>query len=290
MAKNTLNITLLGMVVWVALAPAAWATDSMTLAIHDYEPYYNSEGKGMLIDLYQAICDDAGIDVTFKVLPVKRAVEYLFNGKVDAFSPGHIFLSPEQTNQVSLIKTFKVVAVFMYYDPQKMKQVKNDTLESLKGAKVGVIQNSPLLPIYAHAGLGVDQIQTPELLLKMLVAKRFDYIESVLLTGFTMTNRMFKKEAQHFDFMVYGAIDCSVAFLNSNPTGMALIDKFKASFENIKKNGEYIRILECYWGKNNIQKDALPDDLKTAYGVKKASLDVFVSYPRTGWNEIIDPH
>lgn len=270
---------------WLAFSQSVMAKDTMTIAVHDYAPYYNSEGKGMLIDLYQAICDDAGIDVTFKVLPVKRAIEYLFNGNVDAFSPGHIFLTPEQTGQVSIIKAFKVVGVFIYYDPGKKKNVVFHSVADLKGSKVGVIQNSPWLPEYEHFGLPVEQIQTPDLLIKMLRAGRFDYIETTLLAGFSLTNDLFKSEVKDFDFVVHDVIDCSVAFLNSNAKAMALMNKFNASYENIKKNGEYIRILETYWGKNNIQKEALPDDLK-AFGVQKASLDTFSSYKRNAWGRI----
>lgn len=287
MKKNVLSVMPLVLFVWIAFVSTAMAKDSMTIAVHDYAPYYNNDGKGMLIDLYQAICDDAKIDVTFKVLPVKRGIEYLFDSKVDAFSPGHIFMTPEQFNQVSIIKAFNVVGVFIYYDPGNKKAVVYNSVTNLKGSKVGVIQNSPWLPEYEQVGLPVEQIQTPELLVKMLYAGRFDFIETTLLAGFTITNGLYKNEVKNFDFVVHDVIECSVAFLKSNPKGMALMDKFNASFETIKKNGEYVRVLETYWGKNNIQKEALPDDLKK-YGTDKASLDVFSTYNRNAWSKIVE--
>lgn len=287
MKKRSLIILSFLLVIWGASAVSTMAKDSMTLAVHDYAPYYNSEGKGMLIDLYQAICDDAGIDVTFKVLPVKRGVQYLFESKVEAFSPGHIFMSPEQAKQVSIVKAFKVVGIFMYYDSGNKKNVTYNSVSDLKGSKVGVVQNSPWLPEYQHFGLPVEQIQSPELLIKMLRAKRFDFIEATLLAGFSIANELYKSEVNDFGFIVHDVIDCSVAFLNSNPKAMDLMKKFSSSYDKIRKSDEYIRILETYWGKNNIQKEALPDDIQSS-GVAKSSLNVFSSYNRNAWSRIVE--
>ena len=81
----------------------AFAKDTITIAVHDYAPYYNSEGKGVLIDMYKAACGVAGLEAEFKVLPIKRGIGYLFQNKVDAFSPGHIFLSPGFVKMVCTI-------------------------------------------------------------------------------------------------------------------------------------------------------------------------------------------
>jgi len=284
MKKNIIYLLSLALFVFFTCS-SAMAKDVMTLAVHDYAPYYNNEGKGMMIDLYQAICDDAGIDVTFKVLPVKRAIEYLFQDKVDAFSPGHIFMTPEQVKQVSLVKTFSVVGIFMYYDPGKKKTVVYNSIADLKGKKLAVVVNSPWIPAYTAAGVAFEEIQTPELLVKMVRAGRVDFIETTLLAGMSLTNNLFKTEMQGFDFVINQAIECSVAFHTSNPKSMALMAKFNASFEKIKKNGTYIRIFESYWGKNNIQKETLPADL-AAFGVQKASLEAFSKYKRNAWDKI----
>jgi len=76
-----------------------------------------------------------------------------------------------------------------------------------------------------------------------------------------------------------------VAFNNANPNTKNLFTKFSKGFETIKQNGEYIRILETYWGKNNIQKEVLPKDM-AQYGTDKVNLELFSQYAREPWGRI----
>ncbi|MBU0992017.1 MAG: transporter substrate-binding domain-containing protein [Proteobacteria bacterium] len=277
-------ITLLLTLAILITGNAVFAKDEMIIAVHDYAPYYNNEGKGMMIDVYQAACDAAGIGVSFQVLPIKRAITYLFENKIDAFSPGHIFMSPEQVEQVSMVKTFNVVGVFTYLNPGKTKNVTN-TISDLKGKKLAIVVNSPLLPIYQQNGLTYDEIQTPELLTKMLFAGRVEFAEGTLLTGLSLTNQLFKDRLKELDFLVITPIECSLAFNKANPRTQNLLQQFTKGFETIKKNGTYIKILESYWGKNNIQKEALPADL-VQFGTDKTSPAIFSQYDREPWGKI----
>lgn len=286
MKKNIIYSIVTIMLLAVFASAPALARETMTIAVHEYPPYYNAEGKGMLIDLYTAICDAAGMDAAFQVLPVKRAIEYLFQNKMDAFSPGHIFLSPEQVEQVSIVKTFTVLGIFLYHDAGHKKNLVFNSYADLKGHKLGVVVNSPLLPAYQEAGLTYEEIQHPESIVKMLRAGRIDFGEGTLLTGMTLINTLFNKEMKDFDFFINIPIECSVAFHKNNPEALARMEKFVKGFETVKQNGTYVRILESYWGTKNIQKQVLPPDL-TQFGVEKASLEAFSKYKRDASGKII---
>lgn len=284
--KKTIYRSILSVLFASILWSGATAAEKLTIAVHDYPPYYDKQGQGVLSDMYQAACDAAGLDLTIIVLPIKRGIEGLFSNKVDAFSPGHIFLSAEQNKKVSIIKTFVVLVVYTYYNPNKDKNYIFKDFTSLRGKKLGVITNTAFGAYYKQAGVSYSEKQTPQILLKMLRAKRFELVENTLLSAMTILQNMFPSEMTDFAMMDSIAIEGSLAFNNGNPRSKSLLKKFSKGFETIKRNGEYVRIFESYWGKNNIQKNVLPKDL-VEFGVEKSSLAKFAKYKRNAWGKII---
>ncbi|MDY6904284.1 MAG: transporter substrate-binding domain-containing protein [Thermodesulfobacteriota bacterium] len=272
---------------FILLPVSVVAAASMTIAVHDYPPFYNVEGKGMMIDVYTAACKAADIDVSFEVLPVKRAVAYLFQNKVDAFSPGQLFLSPEMNAQVTNVNTFNVVGIFLYYDPDNTKNVVFNEITDFQDKSILTTAHSPMLKYYEKLKIDHRVIPSPVNMVKMLHAGRADFMEGTLLSGMSLVHQMFKAQLTDFDYVLNKAAPCSVAFHNANPKGKTLAAQFEAGFNTIKANGEYIRILESYWGRNNIQKEALPLDMAD-YGVDKADFEVFGQYTRNAWGQIVE--
>lgn len=284
--KNVTHILLIGSLIVVhSLTLSAMTEDSIVIAVHDYIPYYDSQGNGMVSELYRAAGKAAGMKVEIRVLPVKRGIGYLLDNKVDAFSPGHIFMNPDQVKVCSDYKAFNVVTIFAYYDPTKTKKVIFNSIADLKGQRVGLIVGSPLRVLFDQNGLPYEEVQTPDGLIKMLYAGRFDFIEQTFLNGILLAHGLYGDKIDYFKYVINFPVACGISFHHGNPKADTLRPRFIEGFETIKKNGTYIRILEKYWGKGNIQKEALPEDL-ARFGVDKTDLKSFLSHHRTSWGEI----
>ncbi len=89
----------------------------------------------------------------------------------------------------------------------------------------------------------------------------------------------------NFNFVLFSPASCGLAFPNSSVRAKELLPKYLEGLEAIKKNGEYMRIVEKYWGKANVQKEALPPDLMQ-YGVDKVDIEQFSKYDREPWGKI----
>lgn len=256
------------------LSTSAMARETIVIAAHDYAPYYNNQGQGMMVELFRSAGNAVDMDVEVKVLPIKRAIKELLENNVDAFSPGTVFMPPDQAEQCSNYNTFNVVTIFAYHDPGKTKKIVFNAIPDLKGYKVGLVVGSPLRPLFEQSGVPYTEAQSPQQLLKMLHAGRFDFVELTLLSGMLYLNKLYGDQMDDFGYVINFPANCWLSFHNGNPRAASLKPKIIKGFEIIKKNGEYVRIAEKYWGKGNIQKEALPEDL-AQFGVEKADLKVY---------------
>lgn len=256
------------------VSTSAMARETIVIAAHDYAPYYDNQGKGMMVEMFESAGNAVDMDVEVRVLPIKRAIKELLENKVDAFSPGTVFMAPDQAEQCSNYNTFNVVTIFAYHDPGKTKKIVFNAIPDLKGYKVGLVVGSPLRPLFNQSGVPYTEAQSPQQLLKMLHAGRFDFVELTLLSGMLYLNKLYGDQMDDFGYVINFPATCWLSFHNGNARSASLKPKIIEGFEIIKKNGEYIRIAEKYWGKGNIQKEALPEDL-AQFGAEKADLKVY---------------
>lgn len=269
----------------IMCTPLVCSAETITVAVHDYAPYYNHEAKGFLSDIYTESFKSQGITVEYLVLPIERGVIYFFSNKVDAHSPGNIFFNPEQLKQADCVKTFKIMACWHYYKPLQ-KRINFTSLDDMRGYRLGIIYKSPYAPLYRSHQLTIFEVQRPAQLVKKVQAGRDNFFEATLFSGLVMINSIFPKEWDLFDYIAWDVSDGSLAFLKNNTKAQRLKKIFEKGFNQVKQNGTYIEILERYWGKNNIPKDILPDDLMP-FGTEHFSIKTFQQYKRTEYGEII---
>lgn len=262
------------------------AKDKITIAVHDYLPYYNQEGKGLMVDIYKAAYDRFGVDVGIKVFPIKRALSYLFDNKVDAFSPGHIFMSSEMKEKAEWEDAFIVALVMFYYKPHLKKPVVFNSLDDLKDYKLAVLVNTSFIPLYKKHHLEYYESQSPQRMIKMARAGHVDFVVITLLTGMILINQDFPEEYENFDYFVFKRLPCSLAVSTGNPSHKTTLSQFQTSLKDMKSDGTYIHYLEKYWGKGNIPKVVLFSDLESS-GVDHIDPVIFNKYPRNSWGEII---
>lgn len=269
----------------LVLVPFIASAETVTVAVHDYAPYYNEEAKGFLSDIYTESFKTQGLTVEYQVLPIERGVIYFFSHKVDAHSPGNIFFTPDQLKLADCVKTFKIMACWHYYKPLQQR-IPFTSLDDMRGYRLGIIYKSPYAPLYRAHQLSIYEVQRPAQLVKKVQAGRDNFFEATLFSGLVLINSIFPEEWDNFDYIAWDVSDGSMAFLKNDPDSQRLKKIFEKGFNLVKQNGTYIDILERYWGKGNIPKEILPDDLMS-FGTDNFSVQQFQQYRRTNYGEII---
>lgn len=268
------------------IANGAFAQEKIIISVHDYMPYYNKDGKGLMDEVYKEIFHRVGVEASLKAFPIKRGLAYLFDNTVDAFSPGHIFMSPDMKKNAEWDTSFIVALSMFYYKPNFKKPIVFNTLDDLRGYKLAVLVNTSFIPLYKKHHIEYYEAQNPQRMLKMAKAGHVDFFVITILTGMILINQEYPDVAHDFDYFVFKKLPCSLAVSKGNPNYKKRMAQFQKGLNEIKADGTYIQLLEQYWGKGNIPKDVLFDDL-TSFGVDHVDPKVFNKFPRNELGRIV---
>ncbi|WP_165839963.1 substrate-binding periplasmic protein [Motiliproteus coralliicola] len=234
---------------WPAMLSAA---ESITIGVTDYPPFSNTDGDGLMSDIYRAAFAEVDIAVTIEVVPIPRGRLLFLNHNIDALSAGNLFVRPDERDQLLSVPVIKALPSLFFYMPHFDAPEKIVEVKDLRGFQVGIIVNSPLLPDYIEQGLNVVEIQTPEQLLMMVKKQRIDFFESALLTGLHLIQQQLPEERLHFDYLRWGVLESALAFHHRHPRAARLHQQFQQGLQRIRQSGELLAILENYWGKGNV--------------------------------------
>jgi len=239
---------------------AVFAQDVVRIATVPYPPYHQ-ENDGLLNRLYTELFKSVGLKTEFIFAPIKRGEVSFLKNEVDIFT-SHVLIEPKHYGLITRMHMFNFAVALFYI---KRPGVKFSKLEELDGQRIGVILNTPYADLYKQHKIATSSSKDPSTLLEMTLFDRVMLFESTLLTG--IINIQSKSELKKFDYFVFDILESGPAIMKSHPKHDFLVKKLEQGFKNIKSNGKYIQILESYWGKGNIPKDVLPQDMK-AHGVE----------------------
>lgn len=285
--KLFISIVIMPLILCVSvLSSYGFAQEKISIGAHDYPPYYNARAKGMMTDVYQAVFNRVGVDAVIRTFPIKRGIAYLFENKIDAFSPGHILLSPELKKKADWENSFIVAMVMIYYAPNLKGKFVYNSLEDLRGRRLAILVNSPYISLYKKHGIKIYEAQTPQMMIRMVKAGHVDFFVNTLLSGQMLIKTEFPDDANDFNYFVWNTLACSLAVNKANPDSQKWLGLFRQGLAQIKKDGTYIRIFERYWGKNNIPKAVLFPEL-VSFGVDHVNAQAFNQPLRNEWGRII---
>lgn len=249
---------------------------TVTIAFHDYIPYYDVNGEGMVTDIYRAAFHTQDINVEMKLFPIRRGIRMMFNHEVDAFTPGLLLITdPKQREAVVSISAFMVNIGWFHYPID----APNDDKTNFEGKILATVSakglHRPYLAPYLEKGLKTMMVDEPYRELQVLLARRVNYAVLTQLSGWSaLTKNDLYEESLRFTSMAKSERS-TLTFAKSNPRTEKLAGAFAKGLSTIIENGTYLRILERYWGKDNVPVDALLEPLKPQ-GTTQFSQEVFI--------------
>lgn len=120
------------------LCSTALHAQEVTLAYVDFPPYEYEEGgqaKGILVDIVQKIFDNAGIKLSLKFYPFKRAFEMAKNGEINGLF--NLYKNEERLQYFDY--TEPLIKNPLVFFVRKDSTISYNSLADLKGLKIGAM-------------------------------------------------------------------------------------------------------------------------------------------------------
>ncbi len=302
----------------LAGTPSPQQSERIVIAVHDSPAYYNKQGRGMVVDLLREAFATQGYEVEISVMPVKRSIVELIQGRVDAYSPGRAHIPPDSIDRFTYVDVFKYISgVFKYSregvdassksdslstpDPQPKPSYDFSGLPHIKGdidseqihrflARHGLV-NKKLAALTSYnrsaallqrAGIQLVQAQNPAQMVKIVLRRDIDLLGTTLINGLLLTQEIVPQQAHAFKFIPLALTTGGLAFRKDSDRGQHLARIASQGFATLIASGEYLRILESYWGKGNVPRVVLPEAIDHR-GTEKFDRELF-------WQQRRDRH
>lgn len=252
------------------LSNALRADEKFVVAAFEYPPIYqNAKDKGLSGDIAVAAFNAAGIDADLKFVPVARMIASVANGQVVCGIGGAVlFESPEIAQKVTVGSVLQYVSQTFLYDQRKFPAgIPFTALDQLANYKIGVLYSSGIMKLLEKThGLQLDTNTTHIGSAKQLQVGRIDAWAIVDLTGHMVMAELLPNEAHHYkNTPAFHRGDVSLVCSRERDAGGGYQIKFREGLATIKKNGTYMKIMAKYYGgKERINPDSLPEDMKDA--------------------------
>jgi polar amino acid transport system substrate-binding protein len=243
---------------------ASFANERIVLLTTEYEPFCGTNGDTMWCDLVNAAFAREGIDVQWISYPQDREKSMVSDGTNVAFLSGTLVVTKEERpnfmiNENPLIY-LNVVAFFSkekYPTGLNLKKVSD-----LKGKTVGAIRGTGSIAVLQNAGAILDVANDKGLLIDKLATGRYDIAVVGDLTGLDTLQERFPEKVGSYKYELAYSSPIDLIFSKKYPGSNEIKNKYDSGIAKIKADGTYMRIVEKYYPKGNINKNTLPKDLQ----------------------------
>ncbi|MBN2737598.1 MAG: transporter substrate-binding domain-containing protein [Spirochaetales bacterium] len=243
-------------------------------------PYFlldkNEEIVGPYGEIYKAAFKAVNMDIEMIETPIKRGIELLFANQVDAHSPGSLFITGDLQKNILWESIGKLASAYVHYKPKKVNtdlpiidQTERIGFFATEKMTLGVNKSNPILAYYEAANIKLVKVETMDQQVQLLSNLRVDYSVMDQWGAMVTIAKLYPKNIKDFGIIIVPAVDVSLAFSKGNPRGPELFKKFQEGLSKIKQNGTFMKIMEKYWGKGNVPKNVLTDDM-ARFGIENA--------------------
>jgi len=248
------------------LSTPAFASENITMAVIDSPPYYIAhpgpgEKRGVAIDLTTEVWQAMDVDVSFRFIPMARAVWSVIEQRNTAMLGTPQWFAKE--NKAHLIEAVDLLIIrflFFYKKDRFPDGLSYDQLHELKQYRIGNVRGSSTLPLFQRAGLNLELVGEVEQNFKKLYADRIDLAVGVDLSGWAILQKLYPSSIHQFSTIKkpFFSAYVSAVFLKEQTD---LIQKFRNGLEKILGNGTYQRIIKEYYGRDLVLEDIVPENL-----------------------------
>lgn len=225
---------------------------SVVFATGEWPPYTSEKlpEYGFVTKIVTAACNAGGIKPEYHFYPWARAEMLTDSCEVVAAFP-YVITEEKKKEYIFSDPLFYGVNYFLYYDknPTTTEPVRYETIEDLKGYKIGLIRGATFETALKKAGLTIEPTTQIEQSIRKLVHGRIDFYLTEQLVISDVVKRLFPNKVENFKTLPkpYGdKLPNALLVSNKCPGAENIITKFNVGLEMIKNNGTYDRIIGKY--------------------------------------------
>ena len=235
--------------------------ENVQIVTFNYPPVMggNKPHGGLMGEIVHAAFHEVDIGTEIVYYPAKRVLSYHIGAEKFLACMGPVALIDRQPEDkkhqvLRFPPLVDILMVFAYYKPTHGKKPTTyEQLTELSGYRVATILGSNTIPLLQDAGIDVSETSI-ESQIKMLKANRIDFMAVGLLTGLDLITKLFPGHENEFAFIRKPIMELptSIYFNKRFPKSDEYAAQFRTGLNAIIKNGQYIQILEKYYGKGSI--------------------------------------
>ncbi|WP_432460082.1 MULTISPECIES: substrate-binding periplasmic protein [unclassified Agarivorans] len=213
----------------------------------DYPPLLGKKDS-IMTDITTAAFNAMGIAVTYKVYPLARVVRAVTsNSVVGALGSNSWFHYAPADEPVAFIRMYSLNMLLFYLKSRFPEGLKYQDLSELKDYQIGYIRGGSLIPVFEREGIKPDLVRNLSQNVHKVYAGRDDMFAATELGGWAIIERYYPEHVDKFSSAEQAILNISgdIIFASQQRYLAAL---FQQGFEAIKANGEYLTIIQKYYG------------------------------------------
>ena len=230
----------------------------------EYEPFAGAKGNTLWCEIVNSALAREGVEVKWTSLPNDRAKTKVSDGANVAFLSGTLVVSQaEKPNFLMNDNPLIYLNVIAIYPREKYTAgLGIKSAADLKGKTVGVILGTGSIAVLQKAGAILDIANDKDLLIKKLIAGRYDIAVVGDLVGLDAIQALYpdKVDAYKYESVYNSPID--LIFSAKSPDATELKRKFDSGIAKIKADGTFVKILAKYYPKGQVNRNILPKDMQ----------------------------
>jgi polar amino acid transport system substrate-binding protein len=237
---------------------------TVELMTTEYEPFCGTKGNTMWCELINTAFAREGVDVKWTSYPQDREKLLVSEGTKVAFLSGTLVVAQsERSNFIMNENPLIYLNVVAFFPKDKYSSglgIKSSA--DLKGKTVGAIQGTGSISVLQKAQATLDPSPDKDLLIKKLIAGRYDIAVVGDLTGLDTLQELAADKAGAYKYESVYNSPIDLIFSAKSPDTMALKKKYDSGIAKIKADGTFMKILAKYYPKGDINKNILPKDMQ----------------------------
>lgn len=243
--------------------------EKIVISTIEYPPLFQLEeypggGHGSASDITVAAFKEVGVDVEYKYIPMVRCV-YSIVKKENPANLGTInwFKKENQLDLVEGVDLFTVKFQFFYKKSKYPDGVTYDNLSDMQKYTIGNVRGSSSTGVTEKAGLNIDWAADLDQNFKKLNGNRFDFAIAIDSAGWATLKKLFPEKIDEFGVIEKPILTIPLSLI-FHKDQKELIAKYKDGLGKIVNNGQFMEIMEKYYGKGKVSEDIFSDEIKKA--------------------------